>query len=175
MTNSGRDYPAMAEVDPPRVRVMLVEDNADVRRAVAALVNDSGDLEVCAEVASVAEAREAAASSHPDVAIIDLRLPDGTGVEAGKNLRLGAPDVRLLLLTSASEPEARSAAIRAGASGFLLKQLVGNDLIAALRSIASGETLIDLSDRIDTGPSPVCTIEDSMPSPPLGLRPRPVV
>ncbi len=139
----------MAEGDPRRVRVMLVEDNAGVRRAVAALVNASPDLEVCAEVGSVGEAREAAEASHPDVAIIDLRLPDGTGIEAANNLRLGAPAVRLLLLTSASESEAREATIQVGASGFLVKQLVGNDFVSTLRAIANGEILIDLSDTID--------------------------
>ena len=131
----------MAEGDSERVRVMLVEDNAGVRRAVAALVNASGDLEVCAEVATVAETAAAAAASHPDVAVVDLRLPDGTGVDAGRSLRLGAPDVRLLLLTSASEDEARVATLEAGASGFLVKQLVGNDLVQALRAIAHGDRL----------------------------------
>lgn len=135
----------MADVEQRRVQVMLVEDNADVRRIVAAMVNASDDLEVCAEVRTVAEARAAAEATHPDIAIVDLRLPDGTGVDAGRCLRLGAPEVRLLVLTSASEEEAREAAVCIGASGFLVKQLVGGDLLGALRAVAKGELLIDLT------------------------------
>ena len=135
----------MADGDHPRVRVMLVDDNAGVRRAVAALVNGTGDLEVCAEVATVADTRAAAEASHPDVAVIDLRLADGSGIEAGRNLRLGAPEVRLLLLTSASEDEAMAATAAAGASGFLVKQLIGNDLLGAVRAIAAGGTVAGAS------------------------------
>ena len=134
----------MREGPPPRpVRVMLVEDNSQVRRAVASLLNASGDLQVCGEVATVAKAGPVAEATHPDVVIVDLRLPDGSGVDASRDARAAHPAARVLLLTSVSEDEALLASVLAGASGFLVKQLLGNDLVGSVRAVADGETLID--------------------------------
>jgi DNA-binding NarL/FixJ family response regulator len=135
----------MAPGVSPSVRVMLVEDNAAVRRAVAALLNASPDLEVCAEAGTVAEAGPLAEVSRPDVVIVDLRLPDGSGVEAGREVRSSAAGVRVLLLTSASEEEALVASMLAGASAFLVKQLVGHGLVDTVRAVAGGEMLLDLT------------------------------
>ena len=122
---------------------MLVEDNAGVRRAVADLLNASGDLQVCAVAATVAEAGSVAEASHPDVVIVDLRLPDGSGVEASRHVRSCHPGARVMLLTSASEEEALVASILAGASAYLVKQLLGGDLVGTVRAVAKGETLFD--------------------------------
>ncbi len=130
---------------PRPVRVMLVEDNGGVRRALAAVLNASGDLVVCAEVATVAEAGRVAEEAQPDVAIVDLRLPDGSGVEAGRSVRAARPGTRVLLLTSASEEEALVAAMLAGASGCLVKQLLGTDLVGSVRALAVDQTLVDLT------------------------------
>ena len=133
----------MAERATGPVRVMLVEDNAGVRRAVAALLNACGDLQVCAEAATVAEAGPVAETTHPDVVIVDLRLPDGSGVEAGRQVRSCLPGVRVMLLTSASEEEALVASVLTGASAFLVKQVLGTDLAGSVRAVAAGETLLD--------------------------------
>lgn len=125
------------------VRVMLVEDNPGVRRALAALLNAAGDLQVCGEAATVAAAGPTVEASSPDVVIVDLRLPDGSGVQAAREVRARHPEIRLLLLTSAAEDEALVAAMLAGASGFLVKQLLGTDLVGAVRAVAAGRTLID--------------------------------
>lgn len=130
---------------PRPVRVMLVEDNPQVRRAVASLLNASGDLQVCGEVATVAEAQPVAEATDPDVVIVDLRLPDGSGVDASRDVQTARPAARVLLLTSASEDEALLASVLAGASGFLVKQLLGNDLVGSVRAVADGGTLIEPS------------------------------
>lgn len=125
------------------IRVMLVEDNVAVRRAVAGLLNAAGDLEVCGEAATVAEVGAVAEAGAPDVVIVDLRLPDGSGVEAGRQVRAAHPGARVLLLTSASQDEAMAASMLAGASAYLVKQLVGNDLLGTVRAVADGRSLVD--------------------------------
>ena len=122
---------------------MLVEDNAAVRRAVSDLLNASRDLQVCGEAATVAEAGPVAEASLPDVVIVDLRLPDGSGVEAGRQVRSCHPGVRVVLLTSASEEEALVASVLAGASAYLVKQVLGSDLTGTVRSVADGAMLLD--------------------------------
>ena len=125
------------------VRVMLVEDNAAVRQAVADLLNATADLRVCGEAATVAEAGPVAETTLPDVAIVDLRLPDGSGVEAGRQVRSCHPGARVVLLTSASEEEALVAAVLAGACAYLVKQVLGSDLTGTVRSVADGAMLLD--------------------------------
>ena len=133
----------MADRATGPVRVMLVEDNAGVRRAVAALLEASGDLQVCAEAATVAEAGPLAEASQPDVVVVDLRLPDGSGVEVGREVRARHAGTRVVLLTSASEEDALVASLLAGASGYLVKQVLGSDLVGTVRAVARGETLVD--------------------------------
>ena len=125
---------------------MLVEDNAGVRGALTALLNGAGDLQVCGEAATAAAAGPTAEAVGPDVVIVDLRLPDGSGVQAGRAVQTAHPAARLLLLTSAAEDEALAAAVLAGASGVLVKQLLGTDLVGAVRAVAAGRTLIDSSE-----------------------------
>ncbi|RLK58102.1 LuxR family two component transcriptional regulator [Actinokineospora cianjurensis] len=124
------------------MRVFLVDDHEIVRRGVADLLDEPG-IEVVGEAASVAEALVRVPAVKPDVAVLDVRLPDGTGVELCRDLRSTLPDLRCLMLTSFADDEALFDAIMAGASGFVLKQVLGTDLVAAVRTVADGGSLLD--------------------------------
>lgn len=124
-------------------RIFLVDDHEIVRRGVADLFEDEPDLEIVGEAATLAEALARIPSADVDVAVLDLRLPDGTGVELCRDLRSQLPELRCLILTSYSDDEALLNAIMAGASGFVLKQVLGNDLITAVRKVGAGESLLD--------------------------------
>ena len=124
-------------------RVFLVDDHEIVRRGIADLLDDEPDLLVCGEAASAAEALARIAASRPDVAVLDVRLPDGNGVELCRELRARTPELRCLMLTSFSDDEALLDAIMAGAAGFVLKQVLGHDLLAAIRTVAGGQSLLD--------------------------------
>ena len=124
-------------------RVFLVDDHEIVRRGIADLLDDEPDLLVCGEAASVAEALARIPATRPDVAVLDVRLPDGNGVELCRDLRARAPELHCLMLTSFSDDEALLDAIMAGAAGFVLKQVLGHDLLAAIRTVASGQSLLD--------------------------------
>jgi len=123
--------------------VFLVDDHEIVRRGIADLLDDEPDLLVCGEAASAAEALARIAASRPDVAVLDVRLPDGNGVELCRELRARTPELRCLMLTSFSDDEALLDAIMAGAAGFVLKQVLGHDLLAAIRTVAGGQSLLD--------------------------------
>ncbi|SDC21120.1 response regulator [Actinokineospora iranica] len=124
------------------IRVFLVDDHEIVRRGVADLL-DGPDIDIVGEAASVAEALVRVPAAKPDVAVLDVRLPDGTGVELCRELRSTMPDLRCLMLTSYADDEALFDAILAGASGFVLKQVLGTDLVAAVRTVGSGGSLLD--------------------------------
>ena len=124
------------------VRVLLVDDHEVVRQGLRALLESAGGLEVVAEASTVAEAVLRARSYRPDVVVLDVRLPDGSGVEACRDMR-SERDVAVLMLTSYSDDDALFQAIMAGASGFLLKQVRGTDLVDAVRRVARGESLLD--------------------------------
>ncbi|TDV40771.1 response regulator [Actinophytocola oryzae] len=124
-------------------RIFLVDDHEIVRRGVADLFEDEPDLEIVGEAASVAEALARIPSLSVHVAVLDVRMPDGNGVELCRDLRSLLPDLRCLILTSYSDDEALLNAIMAGASGFVLKQVLGNDLITAVRKVGLGESLLD--------------------------------
>jgi two-component system, NarL family, response regulator DevR len=124
-------------------RVFLVDDHEIVRRGIADLLDDEADLQVCGEAASAAEALARITVSRPEVAVLDVRLPDGNGVELCRELRARTPELRCLMLTSFSDDEALLDAIMAGAAGFVLKQVLGNDLLAAIRTVAAGQSLLD--------------------------------
>ena len=124
-------------------RVFLVDDHEIVRRGIADLLDDEPDLLVCGEAASVAEALARIPATRPDVAVLDVRLPDGNGVELCRDLRARSPELHCLMLTSFSDDEALLDAIMAGAAGFVLKQVLGHDLLAAIRTVASGQSLLD--------------------------------
>jgi two-component system, NarL family, response regulator DevR len=121
----------------------LVDDHEIVRRGVADLFEDEPDLEIVGEAATVTEALARIPSLDVDVAVLDVRMPDGNGVELCRDLRSQLPDLRCLILTSYSDDEALLNAIMAGASGFVLKQVLGNDLITAVRKVGAGESLLD--------------------------------
>lgn len=129
--------------DAPRIRVFLVDDHEVVRHGVRSLIDASGDLEVVGEADSVATALARVLAVHPQVAVLDVRLPDGNGVELCREIRSRLPDVSCLMLTSYSDDEALFEAIIAGAAGYVLKQVRGTELLAAIRRVASGEHLLD--------------------------------
>jgi two-component system response regulator DevR len=125
------------------IRIFLVDDHEIVRRGVADLFEDEPDLEIVGEAATVAEALARIPTTLVDVAVLDVRMPDGNGVELCRDLRSQKPELRCLILTSYSDDEALLNAIMAGASGFVLKQVLGNDLISAVRRVGAGESLLD--------------------------------
>jgi two-component system, NarL family, response regulator DevR len=127
----------------PAVRVFLVDDHEVVRRGVAEVLEDDPGIKVAGEAGSVAEALARVPAVRPDVVVVDMRLPDGDGAELCRGLRDRVPGLRCLMLTSYSEQDALEAAVRAGASGFLLKQVRGPALVSAVRTVAAGGTLFD--------------------------------
>jgi len=127
------------------IRVMLVDDHEVVRQGMKSLLERRDNLTVVAEASTVAEAVEEAGNIVPDVIVMDVRLPDGTGIEACRDIRAAHPEIQVLMLTSYADDEAVYAAIIAGAAGYLLKQTRGRDLVAAVESIARGESLLDPS------------------------------
>lgn len=126
-----------------QIRVYLLEDHEAVRRSVAAVLNDEPDLHVVGEASTVAQALREAPLTAPHVAVLDVRLPDGDGVTACRELRSALPDVRCLMLTSLTEEDALLAAVLGGASGYRLKEVRGTDLPGAVRAVAGGQWLLD--------------------------------
>lgn len=126
-----------------RVRVFLVDDHELVRRGLRDLLSTSADIEVVGEAATVGEARVAILAAKPDVAVLDVRLPDGNGVELCRDIRAADPTIRCLMLTSYADDDALLAAVLAGASGFVLKQILGHNLVAAVRTVGQGGSLLD--------------------------------
>ncbi len=126
-----------------QVRVMLVDDHEVVREGLRTLVGKNKGLIVVAEAATMAEAIETAARAKPDVVIMDVRLPDGSGVEACRTIREARPETKVIMLTSYADDEALFASIVAGAAGYLLKQTRGQAVIDAITSVAQGRSLLD--------------------------------
>ncbi|HVA88484.1 MAG TPA: response regulator transcription factor [Chloroflexota bacterium] len=127
----------------PTIRVMLVDDHEIVRQGLRSLLERQDHLQVVGEAGTVAEAVEAGIRLRPDVIVMDVRLPDGTGIEACREIRSECPDVRVLILTSYADDDAVYAAIVAGAAGYLLKQTRGRDLVNAVERVAEGVSLLD--------------------------------
>jgi DNA-binding NarL/FixJ family response regulator len=128
---------------PDVVRVMIVDDHDIVREGLRALIQKRSELGLVAEASSVATAVSEARRARPDVVIMDLRLPDGSGVEACREIRAEWPETKVLMLTSYADEEAVLASIMAGASGYLLKQTRSQDVIDAVSRVARGESLLD--------------------------------
>jgi DNA-binding NarL/FixJ family response regulator len=126
-----------------QLRVMLVDDHEVVREGLRALLNRRPGMRVVAEAGTVAQAVEVAARETPDVVVMDVRLPDGTGVEACREIRSHRPETRMIMLTSYADEEAVMASILAGASAYLLKQTRGQQLADAVEAVARGESLLD--------------------------------
>lgn len=127
------------------IRVMLVDDHEVVRQGLKSLLERREHLRVVAEAGSVAEAVIAAERAQPDVIVMDVRLPDGTGIEACRDIRAARPETRVLMLTSYADDEAVYAAIVAGAAGYLLKQTRSRELVSAIETVAQGASLLDPS------------------------------
>ena len=126
-------------------RVFLLDDHEVVRRGLRELFESEEDLTVVGEGATAQEALARVPASRPDVAVLDVRLPDGDGVEVCRDLRSAMPELKCLMLTSYADDEALFSAILAGASGYVLKQIKGSDLVSAVRRVAAGESLLDPS------------------------------
>ncbi|MHB8682529.1 MAG: response regulator [Acidimicrobiales bacterium] len=126
-------------------RVFLLDDHEVVRRGLRELFDAEDDLTVVGEASTAEEALSRVPSTRPDVAVLDVRLPDGDGVEVCRDLRSAVPELKCLMLTSFADDEALFSAILAGASGYVLKQIKGSDLITAVRRVAAGESLLDPS------------------------------
>jgi DNA-binding NarL/FixJ family response regulator len=126
-----------------RIRVMLCDDHELVRRGLRGLLESDLTIEVVAEASSADEAIEAAAESNPDVVVMDVRMPGRSGIEACRDIRAVNAEVRVLILTSFADDEALFSAIMAGASGYVLKQVHGNDLLDAIHKVSQGQSLLD--------------------------------
>jgi two-component system, NarL family, response regulator DevR len=125
------------------VRVFLLDDHEMVRRGVREMLEAEGDIEVVGEASTAAEALARVPAVSPDVAVLDVRLPDGDGVTVCRDLRSQLPQLACLMLTSFADDEALFGAIMAGAAGYVLKQVRGADLLEAVRTVAAGGSLLD--------------------------------
>ena len=127
------------------IRVFLLDDHEVVRRGLRELLESEEDLEVVGEAGSAEEAYARIPATAPNVAVLDIRLPDGDGIEVCRDIRSRHPEIACIMLTSFSDDEAVYAAIMAGASGYLLKQVRGNDLVKGIRRVGAGDSLLDPS------------------------------
>jgi DNA-binding NarL/FixJ family response regulator len=125
------------------LRVMIVDDHEVVRNGIKALLEEVGGLTVAGEAGSVKEAIERAEWARPDVVVMDVRLADGSGIEATREIRARLPKTQVLMLTTFADDEALFASIMAGAAGYVLKQIQGGDLVRAIRAVGRGENLLD--------------------------------
>jgi two-component system response regulator DevR len=125
----------------PPLRVMLVDDHEVVRDGIKLLLNDREDVVVCAEASSAREAVAVAAQALPDVIVMDVRLSDGSGIEATRDIRAARPQTAVLMLTSFADDEALFASIMAG--GYVLKQIRGEELVRAIQAVGAGQNLLD--------------------------------
>jgi len=141
------------------VRVFLLDDHELVRRGVREVLEVEDDFEVVGEAGTAEEALARIPAAGPDVAIIDMRLPDGNGVEVCREVRSRNPEVQCVVLTSFADDEALFDSIMAGAAGYLLKQIKGTDLVDAIRRVAAGQSLLDpnvtarVLERLRNGPA----------------------
>jgi two-component system, NarL family, response regulator DevR len=128
---------------PPPLRVMLVDDHEVVRNGIRAMLQATDDIVVTAEAGSVRDAIDEAERSRPDVVVMDVRLEDGSGIEATREIRTRRPATKVLMLTSFADDEALFASIMAGASGYVLKQVKSGELVRAIRAVGDGKSLLD--------------------------------
>jgi two-component system response regulator DevR len=126
-----------------RLRLLVVDDHEVVRQGLVSLLDRRSGFEVVAQAGSVSESIAMAARYEPDLVIMDVRLPDGSGIEACREIRATRPETRVIMLTSYPDEEAVLSAIIAGASGYLLKQIRGRELVSALEAVGRGESLLD--------------------------------
>ncbi|MFD7976348.1 response regulator [Streptomyces sp. NPDC059071] len=124
-------------------RVFLVDDHEVVRRGIRDLIDDEPDLEVVGEASTAEQALARGPALRPDVAVLDVRLPDGDGISVCRELRSRMPELACLMLTSFDDEDALLDAIMAGAAGYVLKQIKGSDLVSAVRTVATGQSMLD--------------------------------
>jgi two-component system, NarL family, response regulator DevR len=139
----GRSETSVSSTACEVITVFLLDDHEVVRQGVRALLEGSGGIEVVGEASTAADAVARIRALRPRVAVLDVRLPDGNGVEVCREVRSHDPTIACLMLTSYSDDEALFEAIMAGASGYVLKQIRGNELVSAVRRVATGESLLD--------------------------------
>jgi two-component system, NarL family, response regulator DevR len=166
-TNPATDGSRMSDATPtPTIRVFLLDDHEVVRAGLKTFLESSGDIEVVGESALASEAAARIPALRTNVAILDARLPDGSGIEVCRIVRAVDPSIRALILTSYDDDEALFAAIMAGASGYILKEATGQDLIGAVHHVAAGHSLIDpvlterVLDRVRNGPEKAPELAD---------------
>jgi DNA-binding NarL/FixJ family response regulator len=151
--------------DGGQIRVYLLDDHEMIRRGIRDLLESEGDIVVVGESESAGEAMRRIPALRPDVAILDGRLPDGSGIDVCREVRSQDPSIKALILTSYDDDDALFSAIMAGAAGYVLKQVRGNDLLGMVRSVAAGQSTLDPSvtaqvlDRIRSGPPVNKTLE----------------
>ena len=143
---------------PPAILVFLLDDHELVRRGIRELLESEGDIVVVGESGSAQEAIRRIPALRPDVAILDGRLPDGSGIDVCRDVRSVDPSIKALILTSYDDDDALFAAIMAGAAGYILKQVRGNDFVDTVRRVAAGQSTLDpamtaaVLERVRTGP-----------------------
>jgi two-component system, NarL family, response regulator DevR len=130
-------------VSPTPLRVLLVDDHEVVRGGIASLLKATEDIVVAGEAGTVRDAVEEADRTRPDVVVMDVRLADGSGIEATREIKSRRPQTQVLMLTSFADDEALFASIMAGASGYVLKQVRGGELVRAIRAVGKGDSLLD--------------------------------
>ena len=140
-----------------RIRVYLLDDHELIRRGIKDLLEESGEIDVVGESGLAQEAAAQIPGLKPDVAILDGRLPDGSGIDVCREVRSQDPDIKALILTSYDDDDALFAAIMAGAAGYVLKQVRSNDLVETVRQVHAGHSMLDpvitakVLDRIRSG------------------------
>ena len=138
-------------------KVLIVDDHEIVRKGLVMLISRQEDLVVAGEAGAATEAVQKARDLSPDVVVLDIRMPDGSGVEACRDIRAENPDVKVLMLTSYSDEEAVMGSIMAGASGYLLKEIRSEEIVDAIKRVGAGQSLLDpmvtasVLDRIRNG------------------------
>lgn len=153
------------------IRVFLVDDHEIVRRGIADLINAETDLDVVGEASTARQALGRIAAVRPDVAVLDVRLPDGNGIDLCRSIRSAYPNVYCLILTAYDDDEASYTAVLAGAAGYVLKDVRGQSLLESIRRVAKGESLLNrsLSRRV------VEQVDNGILAPELTLRERQVL
>ncbi|QNN51883.1 response regulator [Nocardioides mesophilus] len=147
-----------APAETRKIRVFLLDDHEIVRRGLKELLENHGDIEVVGESGLAMEATRRIPALRPDVAVLDGRLPDGSGIDVCREIRSQNPEIAALILTSFDDDEALFSAIMAGAAGYVLKQVRGNDLVDTVRRVAAGQSTLDpavteqVLDRLRKGP-----------------------
>lgn len=160
---------------PKTIRVFLLDDHEIVRRGVRELIDGEDDLVVVGEAGTGAEAIARLPSTRPDVAVLDVQLGEGSGVEVCRDIRSMMPEVGCLMLTSFSDDEAVVESVLAGAQGYVLKQVVGSDLIESIRAVAAGRSLIpaDVVEKVRDHVRAIQAVEDRIAE--LGPRERAIL